>query len=206
VSLSSYTYQPLGVTNCWWSAIYSECELVDAPPGPLRDDVLSASFAKIQSSGSKDDMSVTSSHSLATVSASRSSSYTVYVENSVAPFVSVRQTCTADSDGNASHLVHHLEQKQDGSFVKRAEPETTFVYATSPFTPSVSGRTTVSVAACPSGTAVTAYSVAACTSTSVRDCNFSTVRSIRAYSANPAIKGIQAATAVTLDDLGLWFF
>ena len=186
--------------------MYKECELVDAPPGPLRDDILSASFTKAKSSGPKDDMTVSSSHSLATVSTTRSSSYTVYVKDTVAPFVSVRQTCTADSDGNASHLVHHLEQKQDGSFVKRAEPETAFVYGTSPFTPSASGRTTVSVAACPTGTAVTAYSVAACTSSSVYDCKFSTVRSVRAYSSNPAVKGIQAAAAVTLNDLDLWLF
>lgn len=31
-----------GTTNCWWHSIFSECEVVDGPGGPIRDDVFSA--------------------------------------------------------------------------------------------------------------------------------------------------------------------
>ena len=30
-----------GTTSCWWHSIYSECEIIDGPDGPVRDDVLS---------------------------------------------------------------------------------------------------------------------------------------------------------------------
>jgi len=38
-----------GTTKCWWHAIFSDCEIVDGPGGPVRDDVFNA--ASIRSLG-----------------------------------------------------------------------------------------------------------------------------------------------------------
>jgi hypothetical protein len=88
-------------------------------------------------------MDAPSSHSLASVSQSHTSSYTFYAKGSAAPYVAVRQTCTEESDGNANHFVQHIEQKADGSFSKGAEPKISFSYGIAPATTSANGRTTI---------------------------------------------------------------
>ncbi|KAH7101234.1 hypothetical protein BKA62DRAFT_190693 [Auriculariales sp. MPI-PUGE-AT-0066] len=196
-----------GVSSCWWHGIYKECELVDAPPGPLRDDVLSSSFAaQKKPTILADSMDAPSSHVLASVSKSSSSSYTVYAPNSDAPYIAVRQTCTAESDGNASHLVHNIKQQTDGSFTKRAEPKSAFTYGVVPFSSSGTGKATVSVSQCQTGFSVTSYSVALCQSGKAYECDFASSRAIRAFDDSAAVLGVQATRAVTLNDLDVWEF
>jgi hypothetical protein len=43
----------IGSTSCWWHFIYSECELIDGPNGPLRSDVEGATNIEIVVTGSQ---------------------------------------------------------------------------------------------------------------------------------------------------------
>jgi hypothetical protein len=43
----------MGSTSCWWYSIYSSCELVDGPNGPLRSNVEGAANIEIVVAGSQ---------------------------------------------------------------------------------------------------------------------------------------------------------
>lgn len=191
----------VGSTSCWWHFIYKECELVDGPPGPLRDDVEGAAFTASANSF-KAAMTSAFSHTLAKVANSHSSSYSFHASPST-PFVAVKQTCVAKSDSSATHQTTHLRVSADMSRASVVEPETVTRYGLA--SASRGSRQTVTVAACPSGTVVQSYAVGACTSGHVYGCSWAAApRAIRAFSPEPSVLEAQPASAVSVDDLDVW--
>lgn len=180
----------IGQTNCWWYVFHKECEIVTGPDGPVRAEVLgAATFSSI----SEESMQGTLSQVLGTTSTESTSSFTFYIDSSIHSVASklaytriaVKQTC-----------IPTLPTMNDAV----AQASTTF--ATTPFT--AASQFTISPKACAQDFSVTSYTVGVCADSNQTECVWGSPRALRAYSSNPSVHGVEAATAIIVSDLDNW--
>ncbi|KAG5638349.1 hypothetical protein H0H81_000482 [Sphagnurus paluster] len=180
----------IGQTNCWWYVFHKECEIVTGPDGPVRAEVLgAATFSSI----SEESMQGTLSQVLGTTSTESTSSFTFYIDSSIHSVASklaytriaVKQTC-----------IPTLPTMNDAV----AQASTTF--ATTPFT--AASQFTTSPKACAQDFSVTSYTVGVCADSNQTECVWGSPRALRAYSSNPSVHGVEAATAIIVSDLDNW--
>jgi hypothetical protein len=133
------------------------------------------------------------------VSTGKASEYTIRLSAHQSPVIAIEQRCATLNSTSTD----------DGA------PPTYSYSSTYASVPSVSGVTqyTITVPACDTPSTVASYAAGSCLSdlndtasleSDLAGCSFGTQRTIRAFSSDPSVAGIQQVAAVTVDDLDNW--
>jgi len=200
----------IGSTSCWWYSIYNQCELTDGPNGPLRSDVEGATTIEMVIPGSeanstptilgKQIMSGPLSQTLAIVSTGDTSEYTIHLSAAQqSRVIAIEQRCAT---------LNSTSTDDD-------TPPTYSYTSTYASVPSVGGLTqyTIALPACDTPSTVASYAAGSYLSglndstsleSDLSGCSFGTQRTIRAFSSDSSVPGIQQASAVTVNDLDNW--